>query len=263
MKLEVDDDRGTSSSFSGGCVNKESGLFIRTWHMHDHCGWFVLQSHDGHRLQDAVTVKRSFFTGRTERKHQTHRLTGMFIRFSCITVGHVNKSTNKQTNQPAEQAAWCHAEPAQAERISVPVAEGVTVVQVQLTISNTLHRNHNSRRESKFKQPNVYTSPRPWGSVKVKTWSVSSFPQPRTWESNATAMARGSRRSSAVQDPLPVDLQTTVPPRWNTGTCTQEAMSLCCRLNDTWQIHVKEHHFTSEVTAWRHADAKMLHIYRV
>lgn len=44
-------------------------------------------------------------------------------------------------DSPAEQTAWQHAEPAQTEGLAVPVAEGVSVVQVQLTISSTLQEN--------------------------------------------------------------------------------------------------------------------------
>lgn len=41
-------------------------------------------------------------------------------------------------DSPAEQTAGLHAKPAQAERPSVTVTEGVTIVQVQDTLSGAL-----------------------------------------------------------------------------------------------------------------------------
>lgn len=43
-------------------------------------------------------------------------------------------------DSPAEQMARQHVEPAQAEGLSVTVAEGMAIVQVQLTISDALQR---------------------------------------------------------------------------------------------------------------------------
>ncbi len=43
-------------------------------------------------------------------------------------------------DSPAEQTAGQQAEPAQAEGLSVTVAEGVAVVQVQLAVSGALQR---------------------------------------------------------------------------------------------------------------------------
>lgn len=48
------------------------------------------------------------------------------------------------------------------------------------------------------------------------------YPAQVTWEFKATVTERGSCRSSAVQEQLPTDLQTTEPPRWNTGTWAEE-----------------------------------------
>lgn len=49
-------------------------------------------------------------------------------------------------DSPGDQTAWLHVEATQAEGLSVTVAEGVSVVQVQLTISNTLQKKRNHRQ---------------------------------------------------------------------------------------------------------------------
>lgn len=47
-------------------INLTSMPDLLTWCMHNHCGRFALDPQDGDRLYDCITVKRSFFTGRTE-----------------------------------------------------------------------------------------------------------------------------------------------------------------------------------------------------
>lgn len=59
---------------------------LLTGHMQNHCGRFALHPQDGDRLYDSVTVKCSFFTGRTARSNNRTSNHHVWSVFSSVWV---------------------------------------------------------------------------------------------------------------------------------------------------------------------------------